>query len=110
MPRLTVAATVPEPVYATTSPASHVRLEPRQPRPAQSPVTRPSGAYTAISIMIVDERFSTLTPRLVTASGSCGSARLTRLFTCTSAVSGSVPIAKNTVSVMSPVADEVLCM
>jgi hypothetical protein len=46
----------------------------------------------------VDERFSTLTPVACTESGRNGSARFTRFWTCTWALSGSVPISKNTVS------------
>ena len=63
-----------------------------------------------ISIRMLDERFSTLTPMLRTVSGSSGSARLTRLLTWTSAVSGSVSMSKYTVSVISPVAELVDCM
>lgn len=51
----------------------------------------------------VDERFSTLTPVACTESGRNGSARFTRFWTCTWAVSGSVPISKNTVSENWPV-------
>ena len=47
-----------------------------------------------ISIRKLEERFSTFTPVLRTASGSSGRARFTRLFTCTSAVSGSVSMVK----------------
>ncbi len=62
---------------------------------------------TAISIMIDDDFFWTCTPFCVTASGSCGNARLTRFCTCTCAMSGLVSSEKNTVSVSWPV-DELL--
>ena len=56
-----------------------------------------------MTIMKAWERFSTVTPCLLTTSGSLACAWLTRFCTFTWAMSGSVPGSKVTVRVMLPV-------
>ncbi|MNE51390.1 hypothetical protein D3C80_1460170 [compost metagenome] len=55
--------------------------------------------------MNADDFFCTWMPWFCTAEGSWGRARLTRFCTSTWARDGSVPISKNTLRVMLPVAE-----
>ena len=55
-----------------------------------------------MNIMMEEDFFCTETPSWVTASGSCGAARLTRFCTWTCAMSGSVWRLKYTVSWSCP--------